>query len=123
MKNILIISKDDDTQGSIAAVHQSSQNLNTKITGCAQNFSGAMALIKKTMPELIVCDVGIDDEFDGIEIAQQIRQRFPVAVIFIAENASRKIMEKAQGIPIAGFLTKPFAMDQLRITLKLSLNL
>lgn len=123
MKNILIISKDDDSQGSIASVRQISENLNTTITGCAQTFHQAMTLIKKNMPELIVCDVEIDEEFDGVEIAQQIRKKFPIGVVFIAENPNRQIMEKAQGIPIAGFLTKPFAMDQLRVTLKLSLNL
>lgn len=122
MKKILIISKDQEIQGSIASIHQLSRDLKVKVIGVAEDHLQTLSYIKKTIPDLIVCDISLHQEFDGMELMRRIAQKYPIATLFIANVSHPSIMDKAQGIHVVGHLTKPLMMEQLKITLKLSLN-
>lgn len=122
MKKILIISKDQEIQGSIASIHQLSSDLKAKVIGVAEDYPQTLSYIKKTIPDLIVCDTSLYQELDGIALMRRIAQKYPIATLFVADVSYSSIMEKAQDIPVVGYSTKPLMMEQLKITLKLSLN-
>lgn len=122
MKEILLISKDHTAKGSIKLVKMASKNLGAKVIGVAGTYEEAITQIKKLSPSLIICDVDIEQDFDGIEIMHKITKKHIIPVILIATSTDSQILQQAQGIDIIGFIVKPFVVEQLEITMEVSLN-
>lgn len=120
-KNVLIISQDDSIQGSISVITQVSKNLNLNITGHVTSYSQAMNNIQNMMPDLIMCDAGIQQESDGIDIMRQITKRYPVPVFFLLKDNQPQIVDQTQEFTTLGLMLKPLNLIQLKISLKLSL--
>jgi CheY-like chemotaxis protein len=78
--------------------------------------SGEMAL--RTLetspkPDLILMDIQLAGKLDGIETAREIRQRFPVPLIFITAYTSEHMLERMREVAPYGVITKPFVQADL----------
>jgi DNA-binding LytR/AlgR family response regulator len=78
---------------------------------------GEMVLeqLKTVRPDLILMDVKLKGELDGIDTAKQVYQTFQTPVIFLTANTDKATFERAKkAYPIA-FIAKPFkALDLTR---------
>jgi len=122
MKKILIVSNDKSDRGTIDAIQNISRGMRAKITGIVDSYEQAVASIAKNVPNIIVSDAHIYGEMDGIDIINRVNERYIIPVVFIANAANPEILERAQGIQVAGFIVKPVMFPQLEITLQLSLQ-
>ena len=64
-------------------------------------------------PDLILMDIGIAGSLDGIETAQQVRQRFSVPVIFVTAYTSENTIERIREIAPEGYIGKPFLDNEI----------
>jgi CheY-like chemotaxis protein len=83
------------------------------IPATAVSGEQAVQLAEKTQPDLILMDIGLKGQLDGIEAAEQIRTRFGMPVVFLTAFADFGTMQRAQAIMSAAFISKPFADDEL----------
>lgn len=122
MKKILIISKDENSGGSIETINHMVMSLNLKILGIVGDYATAITYIEQDLPDLIVCDVTLNKDYDGLDILKKISKKYPIASILITKGVNTNFMKQAQGIKVVGYLTKPFVFSQVKITLQLSLD-
>ncbi|OJJ16391.1 hypothetical protein BKI52_34445 [marine bacterium AO1-C] len=122
MKKILIISTDRQKGGSITTFNHIAQQLNLTVLGIAEDFATISAYIQKTIPDLIICDVSLNDDYDGLEILRQISTKYPIASILVSSWPNTSYPDETQGIQVVGYLTKPFVPNQVKITIKVSLG-
>ena len=64
-------------------------------------------------PDLILIDLEIHGEFDGIEIVKAIRQQWDIAVIFLIDPQDRESWNQALMVNPYGCLPKPFSGEIL----------
>ena len=77
----------------------------------AESGEQALAALSRTRPSLILLDMRMP-HMDGWAVARALRERdisVPIVVMTAAENAERW----AQEIGAAGYLAKPFELDEL----------
>jgi len=122
MKKILIISTDDEDGGSIETFNQIAPKLNLKVLGIVEDFATAMTYIKQTIPDLIICDVTLNEKYDSLEVLRKISAKFPIASILVTNDSNNDFVKHTQGIQIIGHLTKPLLLSQVKITVKVSLS-
>jgi CheY-like chemotaxis protein len=61
------------------------------------------------VPDLILMDIALAGQLDGIETARQIRQTFPfLHFIFVTAYAPDRILDRLRDIAPDGIVTKPF---------------
>ena len=83
-------------------------------TFIAPNGETAMVQVAKEAPDLVLMDIGLGGNVDGIDTAEQIRKLKPeLPVLFLTSYSNRKIRERASVIPKSGYLLKPFTQDIL----------
>jgi two-component system, response regulator PdtaR len=87
--------------------------------------SGEMAL--RTLetspkPDLILMDIQLAGELDGIETARKIRERFTVPLIFVTAYTSEHMLERMRMVAPYGVITKPFLQDDLLALIVKTLN-
>lgn len=81
--------------------------------GNPQTSSEALRAIDAKEPDLIILDINIQGELDGISFAEKIQTR-NIPIIFITSFESDDYFERAHKICPAGYLVKPFHIHTLR---------
>lgn len=78
-------------------------------------FEGKEAIMKaeQSNPDLILMDIGLKGEMDGIETAKRIRDRFHIPVVFLTGFADDNTMAKAKEVDPSGFIIKPINEGEL----------
>lgn len=64
-------------------------------------------------PDLILMDIGLDGDIDGIETARRVRKQFNVPIIFLTSYSDEKRIARAQEVSHGGYIIKPFVERQL----------
>jgi len=84
--------------------------------------TGEMVLeqMKSIQPDLVLMDIRLKGELDGIDTAKQIHSLYQIPVIFLTANSDNATFERAkEAFPFA-FITKPFKAIDLSRTIALA---
>lgn len=73
-------------------------------------------------PDLVLMDVRLKGEMNGIEAAEVIRDRFNIPVVYLTAFADDDTLRRAQMTAPFGYLVKPFEALQLHATIKMALH-
>ncbi len=86
-------------------------------------FLGEEAIKKAedTHPDLVLMDIGLKGEIDGIEAAKIIRERHQIPVVFLTGFADENTLDKAKEAGPSGFIIKPINEEELRNTIEQAL--
>lgn len=85
--------------------------------------SGEMVLQKlaETPPDLVLMDIHLKGELDGIMVATQIRAQYDIPVIYLTSYSDQNTLERAQISEPFGYLLKPFEERELHISIEMAL--
>ncbi|MFZ5445615.1 MAG: ATP-binding protein [Myxococcota bacterium] len=83
------------------------------VRGVAADSEEAVALVERERPDLVLMDITIQGERDGVEVASELRARFDVPVVFLTAHGDPKTIERAQATEPMGYLLKPFKKPDL----------
>lgn len=83
-------------------------------------FSGEEAILKvnENPTDLILMDIGLKGNIDGIQAAKKIRSRNKIPVIFLSGFADDNTLKKAQEAKPAAYLLKPINEEELKETIE-----
>ncbi|NSW95845.1 MAG: PAS domain S-box protein, partial [Bacteroidales bacterium] len=81
----------------------------------------AVKKTEETSPDLVLMDIMLPGEMDGVAAAEQIRDRFDIPVIYITAYADDDTLQRAKITEPYGFLVKPFREKELHITIDMAL--
>jgi DNA-binding NtrC family response regulator len=87
---------------------------------CEQVSSGKEA-IEKAMsekPDIVLIDINLRGETNGIEAAKQLQARFCVPIIFITGYSDEETIKEAKKIKPVGYFVKPLDFNKLRSTIE-----
>lgn len=73
----------------------------------------AIETAKKIDPDLIIMDISLEGEIDGIEAMLKIREFSDVPVIYITGNSDPYHVERAAETDYLDYLTKPIEFEDL----------
>ncbi|MFN6497501.1 MAG: ATP-binding protein [Nostoc sp. DedQUE01] len=91
------------------------------VTGTASSGKVAIAKAWETQPELILMDIILKGEMDGIATATHIREQLDVPVIFLTAYGDENTLERAKVTQPFGYIIKPFTTKDLRIAIEIGL--
>ena len=92
------------------------------VVGAARSGEEALALISRTRPDLVLMDVTISGEIDGVETAQQIPPDLHVAVIYLTAYSEESTRARAGETKPYGYLLKPIDPRELHGTIQIALE-
>jgi PAS domain S-box-containing protein len=72
-------------------------------------------------PHLILMDIRLKGEMDGISAARQIQALLDIPVIYLTAMADEQTLQRAKLTEPFGYLLKPFDDQELRITIEIAL--
>jgi RNA polymerase sigma factor (sigma-70 family) len=96
------------------------QEMGHTVVGVATRETSAVAQAEQTSPGLVLCDIKLLDEDNGITAAQRILQRFDVPVVFV--TAFSEILLTGGRVEPAFVVSKPFDDETLKVTVGQALS-
>ncbi|MBT5794226.1 MAG: response regulator [Deltaproteobacteria bacterium] len=91
------------------------------VTGKAPSGEEALRNIKNNLPNLVLMDIMLEGEMDGVETAQQIRELYGIPVIFLSAYSDSETLGRAKLTEPFGYLIKPYKDRELHTTLEITL--
>ena len=86
-----------------------------------ESGEAALQLLQRELPDLILMDVELDGQLDGIETAQRINREQAIPIIYLTSNSDKATFERARATRPAAFLSKPFRGRDLQHAIVLAL--
>ncbi len=89
--------------------------------GCASTGEQALALTEELRPSLILMDIRLKGGMDGVAVAEAIRRRFHLPVIFLTAYSEDETLDRAKLAEPFGYILKPFDDRELKSTIEIAL--
>src|SRR3984893_17464889 len=91
------------------------------VVGITARGEDALPLAADTVPDLILMDVRLEGELDGIDTARLLRENFNLPVVFLTAYADEETVRRATVTEPFGYVLKPFDDMQLRTVVEMAL--
>ena len=95
--------------------------LGYEVANIASSKQEALQQVSTRQPDLVFMDIVLKGSGDGIETAQEIRQRYDIPIIYVTAYADEKTLERAKVAEPFGYIIKPFAESTLRAVVEMAL--
>lgn len=97
------------------------EDLGYQVTAIADSGALAIEKARQHQPDLILMDIRLIGEMDGIEAAQQIAAQQDIPIVYLTAHGDEETLARAKVTNPFGYLIKPFVEQELRIVIELSL--
>ncbi len=97
------------------------QSLGYEETSIVDTSEKAIEKAEEDKPDLILMDIRIKGEMDGIDTAEEIRNKFGIPVIFSTAYLDEERIERAKITMPFGYVLKPIQKRDLKVTLEMAL--
>ncbi len=116
-KRVLIVEDEILVAEDIAEYLQSN---GYKVNGVATSFYECMEQLNKQKPDVVLLDIRLKGELDGIDIARIIKSNWQLPVIFLTANNDDKTLQRAIATQPASFISKPFNLKDIKAAIEIA---
>lgn len=90
------------------------QKIGYEVVGTSESGRESIQLIKEKTPDLVLMDISLKDQIDGIQVAGEILKHYSPSIIYITGNSDKAHKLRAEEIGYHDFLVKPVNMNELK---------
>lgn len=92
------------------------------IVGIAASAEEALSQAAEFTPDLVLMDISIEGEIDGIDAAIQIHEAYRIPVIYLTAHSDERTLRRAKATPTFGYLLKPFDRHDLATMIEIAIS-
>ncbi|MEZ5336564.1 MAG: response regulator [Methanolobus sp.] len=81
----------------------------------------AIKMAEITFPDLVLMDVRLKGDMDGVDTAEKIRENYDIPIIYLTAYSDDEVLEKAKKTKPYGYIVKPFKADDLHSNIEMAL--
>jgi len=116
--SVLIV---EDEEFFASEVQDILNKLGYDVSGIASTGEDAVKMTEETHPDLVLMDIVLKGEMDGVTAAEQIHERLDIPVISITGLTGHQITESAKITEPFGYILKPFQERELHVAIEIAL--
>lgn len=98
------------------------EQLGYRVSGLASSGVEALELASLSTADLVLMDIKIHGDIDGIETAEKIRQLFRVPVVYLTAHADTPTVDRAKVTEPFGYIVKPFTRSDIKVAIEMALT-
>ncbi len=98
------------------------RNLGYKVTAVLDNGQEALQAVAQNRPDLVLMDVVLPGEMDGIDTASRLRQYHSLPVVFVTAFADQETVRRARKTDPHGYILKPYTEQSIQSAIEIALH-
>lgn len=109
-------------EGTAAGLRKSLEELGHQVVGVASTGAGATDLAREHEPDLVLMDIVLSGDTDGIAAAAAIQNELAISSVVISNESDGIRVARAKQTRPAGYLFKPYDLRDLHCTLEVAFS-
>lgn len=97
-------------------------SLGFNVTGIATTGEDAVSRVEESGPDLVLMDISLRGEMDGVEAAKLIRERTGTPIVYVTGHGDPETMQRAKSTPGFAFVLKPVDDREMQYIFEMVLN-
>ncbi|HEX3036850.1 MAG TPA: response regulator [Thermodesulfobacteriota bacterium] len=119
MTSILIV----EDEGLVARnIRNRLKKLGYEVAALVSSGEEAICKVEEMQPDLVLMDIVLEGDMDGVEAAKQICSRFNIPVVYLTSYADNDTLERAKMTEPFGYILKPFEIKELHSSIEIALR-
>ena len=98
------------------------QQVGFEVTGTARSAAEAFQLIERKRPDIVLMDIRIEGDIDGIAAAGIIWDRYALPVIYLTAHVDEATLERAEATEPFGYIVKPLQHSKVKAVITMALR-
>ncbi len=120
MSNVCIMLVEDEIIVA-ADVKYRLENMGYDVSGIVDTGEEAIEKAGEKRPDLILMDIVLKGEMDGIEAAQRIREDYDIPIIYLTAYSDEKTLQRAKVTEPFGYVLKPFEDREIQSAIEMAI--
>jgi len=96
--------------------------LGFSVIAAVDSAEEGVAIATSERPDLVLMDIRLKGEKDGVQAAAEIRQKVDVPIVYLTAHSDRLTVERAKQTEHDGFILKPFHRRELQSTIEVAMQ-
>ena len=101
-------------------IQHSLKKLGYNVVGSASSGDKAVELIASEQPDIVLMDIMLKGNMNGIEVAEIVKREMAIPVIFLTAYADESTLSKAKMSEPYGYILKPFKEIDLQTSIEMA---
>ena len=119
-KDSVLIVEDDFIVAKV--IEKNLLDLGYAVAGLVATGEEAIAKAGSEKPDLVLMDIHLQGNMDGIAASETIHAKFGIPVVFLTALSDRQTFDRALVTAPYGYIIKPFSQNTLSATIRVALN-
>lgn len=94
---------------------------NFEVIGIANNADTALNYISQQVPDLILMDIMIKGNINGIDLSHKIKEEYDLPIIFLTAYSDSSTLDKVKHVEPYAYITKPFKNSDILSAIEITL--
>lgn len=120
MEQIKILVVEDESIVAMDIKHRL-ESLDYEVPAIISSGEEAVIKAKDTRPDLVLMDIVLKGELDGIDAAQLIKDKYDIPVVYLTAYSDEKTLKRAKITGPFGYIIKPFEDRELHSAIEIAL--
>ncbi len=103
-------------------LQHSLENLGFQVVSLCISGEEALRSAAELQPDLILMDISLQNNLDGIEVARRIQAQNPIPIIYLTAYTDPETLDRARSTNPYGYILKPFDDHSLQIAINMALH-
>ena len=97
-------------------------DLGYQVVGDASTGEKAIEKAGHARPDLVLMDIQLKSDMDGIQAAQVIQEQFDIPVVYLTAHTDESTLKRAKVTEPFGYIVKPFNERELYVAIEIALS-
>jgi len=120
MSEVKILIVEDESIVAMDIKHRA-QGLGYIVTDITPSGEEALESVANNRPDLVLMDIVLKGEMDGIEAAQKIRDAYDIPIVYLTAYSDERTLKRAKITEPFGYIIKPFEDRELHSAVEVAL--
>ncbi|MCU0546570.1 MAG: ATP-binding protein [Oscillatoriaceae cyanobacterium Prado104] len=98
------------------------KKLGYAVAGTVSSGEEAIQKAAETQPDLVLMDIVLKGEMDGVTASEKIRNNTDIPTVFLTAYADEKTLQRAKLTDPFGYIVKPFQQNDLRVAIEIAVH-
>jgi signal transduction histidine kinase len=91
------------------------------VIGIVESGAEAIAAAERKQPDLILMDINLKGQMDGVEAAREIQSRFQIPVVYLTAFGDEVTLQRTALTEPYGYILKPIHANDINATIKMAI--
>lgn len=96
--------------------------LGFSVIAAVDSAEEGIAIATRESPDLVLMDIRLRGEKDGVQAAQEIRQQVDVPIVYLTAYSDQLTVDRAKATEHDAFILKPFHRRELQSTIEVAMQ-